>query len=356
MASVTGKESTIAAKVNTGPWGDAAEVAVGALDGILVASESISKAKEMVKDESVATPFQRNITGTNVTIEGGLTGDLRYENWDLMLALIFGADAVTQPDAPNSPSVYDHLFTLAEDVLGNFATIVIDKITRIHVVPTFKPTGFTISGDSGGVLSIEVTGIGNDRIYNSTTNQQAQVDAVTYKTRLLSIPFNIGVFRLNEQSTGALASPADDVCPNSFSLSIALPLEGDQVACGTDQIAEPDYTGMPEIKLELGFPRVITALPAFVDLMDNETLMKGDITYTGPIANEGETAELNHFWKTTMPALKILNADELVENAGKIPVTAEFELIQADAAPTGFTFTEPMQMTMRNTDTRDHIA
>ncbi len=356
MASGTGRVTTVAARIQTGGFDDASEVAVGALDGILFDSESFSKTKEMLKDESISTPFIREIRGGNVSVDGSGTGNFRYENFDLWLTSVMGADAVTQPDVANAPAVFDRAITLVDDVLGNFLTFVADKIERIHVVPALKLTGFTISGDAGGMLKVEFTGIGNDRIYNSTTNEAAQITAVTYKTRGLTIPFNVGTFRLKGASLGALASPADKVAPNSFSLSIALPLEADAVACGGEQKQAPDYTGIPEVKLSLGFPRVLSALPSFVDFLQDETILKGDINYGGPIANPGEATELNHFWNVNMPAMKVMNAEELIEGVGKIPITAEFELLEVDVAPTGMTTTKPFDMQLRNTDARDFIA
>jgi len=349
MSSLTGKVATAAATPAT-TWGTA--VAVGALDGVLIASESFSKTPEMLEDMPISTDFKRNIIAGNITVEGSLSGDFRYESWDQFLAIVMGADTVVQPDATNSPSVYDHTYDLVGDVLGNLMTIVFDKVTRIHELTTVALTGFTISGDAGGVLTIEVTGLAYDRITNSVVNTSTEISAVTYQTRGLTIPFNIGTFRVNVASAGALGA-GDIVCPNSFSLSAEIPLEGDQVACGGQQVTQPDYTGIPSYKLSLEFPRVLATLPAFVDLLQAETEMKSDIQYIGPVINSADTTPLNHTWTVEMPRMKIMNADELIEGVGKIPVSAEFELLEAASAPTGMSVTKPMQQVMRNGDSRD---
>jgi hypothetical protein len=106
-----GKEAT---------WG----TAVAATDFLQFVSEGLNE-----EIEQVISAAQRGIADEPPSFEGmhNIAGDLSFEVYPNILGHIlraaFGAPVTTQPDAVNNPTVYQHVFTPAQDNFSNVCAL-----------------------------------------------------------------------------------------------------------------------------------------------------------------------------------------------------------------------------------------
>ncbi len=188
------------------------------------------------------------------------------------------------------------------------------------------------------------------------SNTPATFASVTWADQLNRIRYSEGVFRMNNQSAGAL-NDADKIYPSSFELVARRRLAGEYDGRHKtyqpnvqDLIDEPSNDGIAEITMKLTFPRH-TSMNYLADLISN-TRKKMDITFTGAVI---EGVYRNQF-KLQFPNLQLKNVD-VVDAQGNIKEPLEFVVHGAISAPSGMTgLTDPFWISGINTRSTNPLA
>lgn len=330
-------------------WGTA--VACGAGDGVLLTGDTLKRTIESLADDSLGLPFGEQRDQGEIKVEGALSAFLRYDGLDLLIALAMGetSGAPTQPDAVGAPNTYQQTFKLADALDGIFGTVAVNKKVNVFEYSTCKIAGFTIRGEMGKPIEIDLDVIANDEIYNSSTNSLTSFANVTYPERENRALMSQGVFRLNDQSAAALAD-TDKIYPQGFELSFKRNLKGDYVAGQNNKIIEPLNDGLPEIKLKLTFPRYTET--TYLSALGSDTRKKMDIVLTGALIE----ATYYRTFKLQLPHLALLNAEHATEK-GQIIHPLEFDCLATPTAPSGMTgITKPFQVDVTNKKSTDVLA
>ena len=413
MSSITGREALIGLK-KASTWGTA--VACGADDGLLILNESLRQTLEHIEDDSAGLAFIQRTDKGKTEVTGSIEGYMRYQGWDVALALITGA-AGTPSLAVPSTLAYINSFTLDTDNDGKFATIAMKKKSdKIFEYPSVKLHKFTLSGSMNAPIKIALEAIANKLELASSVNTTTTIASVTYPDKGNRVIFNGNAhFYINDQS-GARLDSGDAVYPTEFEFSFNRPMVGEAYP-GSDEITEPFSDGFPEITLTLRFPRYNDTNDAFFADWDAFTSKKGEIyfrgslidTPTAPAAWAASTAYAvndcvsptsanGYYYKATvagtsdaaeptwptalgetvvdggvtwecvatsyyydfkisMPHLKVVDPNNAISGPGKIPLELTFKVLGTDTAPTGMTgITTPFQIDVTNERSTSPLA
>lgn len=336
MGGVAGNELVYAAK-KAATWGTA--VACGAGDGILSRPSGIKQSNDITIDDSVGLYFPVDGTPGALKVDGQLPAYLRYDGLDLLLALAMGSAGV--PTQQAATTAYAYAYSLANNTDGLFATFVKNMKNYCAEIVNLKILGFSIKGEVGKPVEISFETVGNRinkntgaGVNTTTTMNNITIPTIGQGNRLM---FGQAVFRINDQGSAALASPADVVSPSSFELTFKRKLSGVYGAFTTgiagnnqDIIDEPTNDGLPEISLKFGFPRH-TAVTRLTDL-GNDTRKKCDIVFTGGLI----ASTYYRGFTLQFPHLQYKSVD-ITDEAGIIKEPVEFAVYGAATAPTGMT-------------------
>jgi len=203
---------------------------------------------------------------------------MRYEGFDVWLALIMGAAGV--PVQQELTAAYANTYNLTSKIDGLFGTLAQKKLlTKVWEYPSVKLHGFKLTAEMNKPVKISFDAICDTMVRDSTTNTTATMAAVTALKENRIIMNKDTVFRMNNQSAVAL-SDTDKLYPSSLELTFTRPMDSDFVA-GQDGVDEPADNGFPEISLALKFPRYNTANDAYFDDWQAAVSKKMDITFTG---------------------------------------------------------------------------
>jgi len=344
---VTGRE-IIAGLKKASTWRTA--VSLGSNDGLLILSEAIgAKAPTYVPDDSLGQSDIMDYYKVNEAITGAnITGYLRYDMWDVALALALGeAGTPTQVDG----DAYSNTYKPADNIDGYFATFAIKKANTtkgIWEIPSAKITGFTITARIGELARITVNMMGNKIETESPTN--TSLSSVTYRDRgnvcRMDTSFKI---RMNSQSGSALAD-TDKIYPFGFTLTYNRPFQENFEASYTD-MSEPVQNGFAEATLELNFDKY--NLDTFMSAIENETDYKMDIVF------EGETisGSTNYTFRIDIPKITWVTGEAPVGGPGTISHTVTGRLQKVESAPTGMTgVLGPLAIYVVNKRTSDPLA
>ena len=329
-------------------WGT--PVAVTSADAFFVISESISRSREHLPDDSAGQAFHAQSDQGLITCGGDVSAYLRYAGLETLLAMALGTAG--DPVQQESTAAYLHGLVPAGGVDGLFGTLALYKGFSCHEYAACKIDGFTLEGEAGQPLKISFTTICDDLGVNTgsgvnTASAMASLSDPSPGNRVL---FRQGEFLINDQD-GAALSAGDAVKPNRFSLRFKRGLAGDHLAGNSDKITEPTYNAFPEISLELEFPSY--TCDTYLNDLGSDTRKKMSICFTG--ANiEGAYA---HKLEILIPHLVLTNAEAAVNGAGKIihPVTAS--LLAAESAPAGMSgVTAPFAVNLTTTLATDPLG
>lgn len=350
MSGVAGIELRYALKKATA-WGTA--VACGAGDGFLALPAGIRRDAAVDVDDSLGLFWSQDGTPGAVKVEGDLPLYLRYDGCDLLLALFMGVAGV--PSVPGGgTNSRDYVYDLAENTDGLFASFARHYKSYVSEVPGLKVAGLTLKGEQGKPLQLVAKCIGDNVALDGTNTTTTFADVTIAETRH-RIQFAQGLFRMNDQSDIALAA-GDKIGPSSFELTATRKLAGTYGSYTTggansqDLIDEPVNDGVPEVTLNLQFPRH-TGKTRLVDL-GSDVRKKADITFTGAII-EGAIPRL---FKLEFPHLQMKSVD-VVDEQGIIKEPVEFIVHGADTAPAGMTgITTPFRISGTNQRATDPLA
>ncbi len=345
---ITGRETTVALK-KAAAWHTA--VACGTSDGLLILTDGLKATIQSEKDDSAGQAWINQADRGELSVTGNLEAYLRYEGFDVMLALLMGIAGA--PNQIAATAAYNNTYKAKDSINGLFATMASKKLSnKIWEYPSVKINGFTISGEMNKPVRISFDMVADILERGSSINTTTTMGTVTIPDQKNRVIFNSNtIFRINNQDGDALGS-GDTIAPRSFELSFKRPIDTQSVA-GSAGIDEPADDGFPEAMLKLNFPRYSTANDAFFDDWNAFTSKKCDITFSGIEIEAGN----NYQFKISMPHLKINNPEAAISGAGKIPMSMSADVLGASTAPTGMTsLVEPLQLDIINKRTTDPLG
>lgn len=326
-------------------WGTAVDVN-STTDGIILTGYSgFENTPDELPDESSGFDYPEFLDAGNNNVTPTLDGWLRWANrhWEL-IAHCIGDDAISSTAGSN----FDHTMDV-QVAPQRFSTVAItDTVATVRECPSFIPTGFTLSGESGAFWTFSIQGIGDQILTDNQTN--TSLSSVTFDTKILRIPFGATAFRINVSSAGALGS-GDVIFPNSISLEFTRPYVSEFLAnnvaegSGEFNTREPQLDGhAAKLRLTVGLPEYTSEV--FVEDVTDEVVKKADIVMLGGSDIGGvefETVTIS------MPALRIVAAPISPTGPARIPTELVMEGLRIDTAPTGMTgITDLLRLVVRN--------
>lgn len=350
-----------------------AEQAVGATDGLPFITESLSKAgPDLADDQGPDQEQQENAFMGNIAKnEGSVEAHARFLTYNELLAMIMGSDTSVVVDGVDSPNAYDHTMALkfGADLLGLWGSLVLDENTAghdINVWPGAKPRGFTFDHDSAAATPLKLT---IDWITShllsagqSTTNQAAQIAAVTYRSKKLPIMPWMGVFRIKKVTGAEAALGSGDIvkvgkATIGLKRSYVPQFASDDEGAATEPQAtyEPEQQAYDELVLSLTFNKQDAVTKAFLLELtrtqdDDPTQYKCDIVYTSPeIANPGDTTEVPFRITFEFPNLVPMpDIAAAIADPHLNEVVVPFKVLAAASAPAGMTVTDYLRIIARD--------
>lgn len=326
---MNGQEIKYALKKAT-TWNTA--IACGANNGLLMLPATITRTADTQIDDSVGSAYSLDGTPGAIKCEGDLSGYLRYDSCDSILAGLMG---VAGSPTVNTVNGYDYIYDYAPSLDGIFYTLA-KKMGSVYVreVPGVKFMSLTISGEAGQPLKFQAKILGTNLVEDGVNNGTTFANVTFFETEN-RIRFAQGVFRMNATS-GAALSGGDAVKPSAFSLSITRKLSGlyGTNTAGTtnlqDVIDEPMNDGQTEFKLTLTFPR--HTAKTYLTAWNADTRYKFDATFTGATIPSGPARK----FLIQAPNMQLTNVNP-VDAQGNIQEPLEFVLHGITTAPTGMT-------------------
>jgi hypothetical protein len=350
MSGVSGVELKAAAKKAT-TWGTA--VALGANNGFLFRPTSVVKDAGVKVDDSLGTFVSKDGTPGQIKVEGAIPEYLRYDGFDLFMALFLGIAGAPVQQGASTAYAFAYKWLMSTD--GLFATYAKHMKNYIEEHPSLKIAGFTLKGQTGDALEISFNVISQNMVVDSIVNTLTTFNNVTNFEEANRVKFSEGTFRMNDQSAIALAS-GDKIYPSAFELTATRKLRGVYGQYKTaapnvqDLIDEPTNDGPPEIKLKLTFPRHTSV--TYLSALGADTRKKFDMSFTGGLIAS------TYYRNITLPFphLQMLN-DKPADAAGIIQEPLEFLVHGASIAPAGMTgITDPFWVTGINRLATDPLA
>lgn len=348
MGATTGREIKIGLKKGAA-WHT--PVVCGAGDGLLITTDGLKATIGMELDDSAGQPWVEQADSGPMQVSGSLEGYLRYEGFDVALALICGIAGVpTQVDATTA---YTNSYKLATNIDGLFATIAMLKLTdKVWEYPSAKLHGFKLTGEMNKPVKLTLDVIADLLDRASTTNTDATMAGVTEPDSENRVIMNKNtIFRINDRDDVAL-SGTDQINPSKFDFTFNRPMSAEPVA-GVDGVDEPADDGFPVASLNLSFPRYTNAGDAFLNDWTSFTSKKMDILFTGKLIESGN----NYEFRLSFPHLKVENPEAAISGPGKIPLSLKLSVLGSKTAPLGMTgITQPFQLDVQNKRTTDPLG
>jgi len=309
-------------------WGDA--VAVGANDGVLLVSESLSEGiPEAVPDESIGMSMAGTPLQGNIKTEGNVVETVRYEGFERHLALFCGGDTPALVDG--ATAAHAHTMPFLASNSGKFATVAIDKaVGSLYEYPSVKFNQLELAHDKGR-LQATLSCIANRCNRASTLNTPASLAALSYPSVGLMAIFNQLKVRLHQLTgTESNLADADELLVSSAKLSLNRNLAGDYV-CGSrsGEVDEPSSNGFPSGTLELTFPKHTAAVDTLIALAQTRAAgcvppsFKASLVWTGPVLEAAIPYSLTAMFANLTIAKAPANAGS---PGAKVPVTMTFNV------------------------------
>ncbi len=334
------KRETIAAYKKASDWGT--EVAVNEAERELLITnpiDCISKSIEFTDIETSGRVFHEDSEMGNIKCDLSPTVYMRYQDTaaHTMLAQVIGSQAT--PSTVTTLS-YTTDFQLSDNVEGEFGTFAVDKVTKVHAVPSAKWTGFTISAKPGTPAELSFKGVGNDEIINSTTN--TTLDSVTSVDRSNRMQLKDAVIRINDQ-TGATLAETDKISVTSFNFEFDRPHTSDYESTGANAISEPLGDGYPTAKVNLEFRKYGSDEAQYYSDWTSGSTKKMDITFEGSLIEGTQKYE----FKIEFPRLRIKEVK--TSGTNNIVTSVSMDCEAATTAPSGMSgLTTPFKITTVN--------
>lgn len=354
MANRNPKQYVAAIVQNLNSWGGT-EATVGAGNGTLLQTDGRNVSIEEQPIAETDTPFFE--TGDQVahTADQSPRGFFRYDAGGLYTALALFMGTITNTTVTDAVSTaYEKILRPAQDIEGNYATYAIDKGAQRYSVPFFKPSGFTIAGESGNrPLNLTVPFLGSEELSDSSINTVGVFSSVTYDDRGNRIVYGALEFLMNDDSASTLSAASDKIKPVSFEIVAARNF--DPFWTDSNRRDEPVDDSHPEFTVSMTFPRHAGVETGFLGDWRNETHKKLQITALGAVFASGGT--LVREWRFRAPRFKFTDVNHGFDGFGR-PTTQIsgncYDRTNFGGTPAGFASALPIELFFRHTRVTDY--
>lgn len=334
-------------------------VAVGAGDGIYITSESIQGGALPLPRETVGVAWGDIIDRGAQQHAGSMGGDVWHgAHWGRIAAFIFGTSGAPTQTPPSTGTTYLHVCDLATSLTKFFTLVLARRATSgdsllWHEYDSCMLSRFVMRGSGNGKVTWEAGVVANTLDKASSTNTTTQTDAVTVNTTRAACRFTKGLFRLNAQAGGALASTTDDVPIASFELEINRSLSQDFLADGTGELAQPAEQDVCSAMLTISTRSydADTWKAAYIA----GTEYKADLKFLSGITPT-DGAEM--YIQAQFPRMVIAEEPQAnISGRGRITHTIRFKLLTAASAPTGMSgVTAPVRLNVLDEETAAYLS
>ena len=342
MAGVTGREVAMAfAKFGANSWGVAASVTKGIYfsnDGGLKLEPNI------VEDDAFGQTFIAQADVGNITPPDlSLPKQARYHDdsflWE---ALAMGSPAAVtiSSSAAGEDTSWLHVIDLAKDIDGLGLTLAIDKVQYVQELTSAKVRGWDIE-DDGAMVKQTFKLTGSKPTIISSTNINSTVGGATFPSLANRLLKKQGVFRMNENSTAALAASDKVLNAETVKFGFERPQDAPHVY-GQDYVIEPADNDFPTFAIEVMYSRMDNASANSLEIgLKDSTAFKADWTFSGAFINSTDTHQVLY----QFPYLQLTDFEATVEGANQIKPKAIFAARLAPTSPTGMSFVNPFRLT-----------
>lgn len=339
---VTGREVSLAfAKFGSNSWGVGASVT----KGVFFASDGGLKLQpNIVEDQAfgqtfIATADVGSVEPPNLSLEAQARFNDHTYIWE---ALAMGSPtAVTiSTSVAGQTTSWSHRFDLAKNINGLGLTMAMDKVQYVLELTSGKVFGWELENGDGGVMRQTFKLLGSKPTNISSVNTNSTVGGASYPSLANRVFQRQGVFRMNVNSGGALAS-TDAVQAETIKFTFERPQDSPFIF-GQDYIAEPADNGFPSFGIEVTYPRMNTqAANSLHAGLRDATAWKADWTFTGQNINSTDAYSLLY----QFPYLQLTSFEESVTGANQVKPKAMFAARLAPTSPTGMAFINPFRLT-----------
>jgi hypothetical protein len=300
-------------------WGTAVDMAAGDL----FYPQSISGLdlkKKIAPEKGKGQGFESNsYTGPNDAMSVSFD-EFIYQDGGiplLLLAQIFGTDVVTGASDP-----YSHTMTAAT-TSGKFGTLVFEEGSEVKAIPSLMPTGIKIAPNGDGIMSMNVSAIGN----TVSIGAAEAISSGAYAAGEGELPFKLSglTLRMNAMSGDALDS-GDDLVVTDIELDLQRPATT-EVVNGATTVSLPKEGGYPEWKLSFRIPAKDATSVALFTAYNADTAQKATLELAG---TTGDHSLLFSFPRVMIESMENPHDDV-------ISTRVVCRLQKAAAAPTGMT-------------------
>jgi hypothetical protein len=337
MAKISGNEAKISIK-KAPTWGTEPAIASG--DLVQVNSLSWDESVDTIDSNNIGAGLgmRTSLERGNVSHELSLDMAVGYENKaDVLLASFFG-DPQTPVEQNVGEGDYLHRILASTTLNDNAYVSVVAKITSTETIslPTVSIESITLSHEEApGDLTLEVSGLASD-LDLTPINNAAALNASTVANQLKVKVTRGSYWLINPESSGALATSANEICPISATLELTRPQVVYSAPCNTTGTGAPGSDGFLEgtLTLELSGLDDLTYFTAAAA----ETSYKAKFHVEGAQIGAGDP----YTFEIYLPKLVLeASPDYSLSEAGDNPVTLTFNVLAATVSPTGFSSPRP---------------
>lgn len=286
----------------------------------------------------------------NTAVNVVLKTHLRYEGYEMLLAMVMGATggAPTTVDT----SARQHKLKVLTDLDGLFTTLAYEivKDTTVVEIPAVKWSGFTIRGKSGQPIELELRGIGDAYNYGtSAVNTTTTIDTTTISANGEIALFKHAKVLLNAQTgadfTDTLAG--DQLPVVGFEISVDRPMEAVFSTARAGLSTEPRYTGWLIVKGSFDYPDLDSTSTKNSPLAADQitlTPKKCKIVLTGQTLAGSATQYFQYnFW---LPYVQLAEGKPGIPGPEGETWSQSWESKAVGTIPTGFTATYTDSLTI----------
>jgi hypothetical protein len=351
MGRITGAD----AKVGYTP-GSTVGTAVALGAGDLLCHDGFNQGKTFERQEAASlgcgSPMLTDIKRGAETIPLNTSTTPRFNCVEMQMLADFMGDAVAGAEQNAGEGDYKHVIhhsatrrfgTIAAQASDSGSAKVLEFPSVYHKGVTIQPKGVP------GYLMMDFDMLATDRILNSTTNTWSVVNAATRTSGdQIEVLKDADVW-INTEAGGALAS-GDKQNIKSFTLNLVRDLEPSNEITGSTTDSAPLDRGYMTgtLVLELAGLDDFT----YMDYAENETALKCSLVFEGDQIASGDNKSFGIY----IPRMKLIEDPQYnITNPGLNPHILTFEILKADANPTGMSYTLPY-FELTNTFTGDYVS
>lgn len=337
MAAITGKETLVGLKMAT-TYGTAVAV------DKLIACDSFTQSRNV--EQLMRSPlglnklFDTNITQGRATPTVGGTTKLGFQNnVEYILAQFFGKS--TTPAEQNVGQA-DYLTRLTFNTVApilnpKYLTIAIkDTSTTTLEYPAVAMDNLTFTIVPNAYLSMDFTGLANDRELSSSTNTTTTMNALSAPLENEIVIRESDEFLINAQAGGALTTVTDRKVIEQAVITFTKPQESIPLIKGSAGNGEPTSTGNYTCTLTVTYNTLEDH--TWFTAAESGTEYKAKFKFEGSQIGTGANQKFEIFF----PRLQIVDDPEYTATTpGNNKHIVTYTAMQATTSPTGMNDTNP---------------